>query len=59
MGGHPGMTRVVLTGQRWVTLEPLAVDHVDEIADAAADVGDLWFARFSARNPSVRMNLLR
>jgi hypothetical protein len=53
------MTRVVLTGQRWVTLEPLAVDHVDEIADAAADVGDLWFARFSARNPSVRMNLLR
>jgi RimJ/RimL family protein N-acetyltransferase len=36
---------VVLSGQRWVTLEPLTVDHVGEIADAAADgdLGDLWF----------------
>jgi N-acetyltransferase len=39
------MTPVVLTGQRWVTLEPLAVEHVDEIADAAAGAGDLWFAK--------------
>ncbi|MEN4477577.1 GNAT family protein [Mycolicibacterium cosmeticum] len=36
---------VVLTGQRWVRLEPLTVDHVDEIADAASDgdPGGLWF----------------
>jgi len=34
---------VVLTGQRWVTLEPLQAGHVTEIAAAAADTGDLWF----------------
>lgn len=36
---------VVLTGQRWVTLEPLTPGHVDEIAVAAADgdPGALWF----------------
>jgi N-acetyltransferase len=36
---------VVLTGQRWVALEPLAHDHVPELAAAAADgdVGRLWF----------------
>jgi N-acetyltransferase len=36
---------VTLTGQRWVTLEPLAREHVPEIAAAAADgeLGDLWF----------------
>ncbi|MUL64447.1 GNAT family N-acetyltransferase [Mycobacterium sp. CBMA 234] len=36
---------VVLTGSRWVSLEPLTVDHVPEIAAAAADgdPGRLWF----------------
>jgi RimJ/RimL family protein N-acetyltransferase len=36
---------VVLTGQRWVTLEPLAREHVPEIAQAASDgeLGRLWF----------------
>ncbi|MFL0176030.1 GNAT family N-acetyltransferase [Mycobacterium sp. SMC-13] len=36
---------VVLTGQRWVTLEPLTTDHIPEIAEAAADedLGRLWF----------------
>ena len=36
---------VTLTGQRWVSLEPLAREHVSEIAVAAADgdVGSLWF----------------
>ena len=36
---------VKLTGQRWVTLEPLAREHIPEIAEAAADgeLGRLWF----------------
>ena len=36
---------VSLTGQRWVTLEPLAREHLPEIAEAAADgeLGRLWF----------------
>jgi N-acetyltransferase len=36
---------VVLTGQRWVTLEPLARGHIPEIAAVAADgeLGNLWF----------------
>ena len=36
---------VTLTGERWVALEPLAYEHIPEIADAAADgeLGDLWF----------------
>ncbi|CAN7605366.1 GNAT family N-acetyltransferase [Mycolicibacterium frederiksbergense] len=34
---------VVLTGRRWVTLEPLQAGHAAEIAAAAAAVGDLWF----------------
>jgi RimJ/RimL family protein N-acetyltransferase len=36
---------VSLTGQRWVTLEPLAREHIPEIADVAADgeLGRLWF----------------
>ncbi|WP_029112958.1 GNAT family N-acetyltransferase [Mycobacterium sp. URHB0044] len=42
---------VVLTGQRWVALEPLRTDHVTEIAEASADgnVGALWFT--SAPSP--------
>lgn len=34
-----------LTGQRWVLLEPLTIDHAPEVADAAADgdAGSLWF----------------
>ena len=36
---------VTLTGERWVTLEPLAREHVPEIADGGADgeLGSLWF----------------
>jgi N-acetyltransferase len=36
---------VALTGQRWVTLEPLTREHLPEIAEAAADgeLGRLWF----------------
>ena len=36
---------VTLTGNRWVTLEPLAHEHIPEITDAAADgeLGSLWF----------------
>ncbi|MCV7227674.1 GNAT family N-acetyltransferase [Mycolicibacterium komossense] len=36
---------VVLTGQRWVRLEPLSEDHIPEIASAAGDGdgGSLWF----------------
>ena len=44
---------VVLTGQRWVTLEPLTTDHIPEIAEAAADgdPGRLWFT--SAPSPTT------
>lgn len=44
---------VVLTGQRWVTLEPLTTDHIPEIAAAAAheDLGRLWFT--SAPSPTT------
>ncbi|MGU3500687.1 GNAT family N-acetyltransferase [Mycobacterium sp. C31M] len=41
---HP----VTLTGQRWVTLEPLHPRHADEIA-AVADAGDLWFTTAPSR----------
>lgn len=36
---------VTLTGPRWVRLEPLALDHIAEVAEAAADGdgGSLWF----------------
>jgi RimJ/RimL family protein N-acetyltransferase len=36
---------VALTGQRWVSLEPLSPKHIPEIAVAAGDgeVGSLWF----------------
>lgn len=34
---------VVLTGDRWVSLEPLTQAHAPEIAEAAADVRPLWF----------------
>ena len=36
---------VTLTGERWVSLEPLTRAHIPEIAEAAADgeVGSLWF----------------
>lgn len=36
---------VKLTGQRWVTLEPLAREHIREITEVAADgeLGRLWF----------------
>lgn len=44
---------VMLTGPRWVTLEPLRVEHVPEIAAASADgdVGALWFT--SAPSPDT------
>jgi RimJ/RimL family protein N-acetyltransferase len=36
---------VTLTGQRWVSLEPLTREHIPEITAAAADgeLGKLWF----------------
>lgn len=36
---------VVLTGDRWVTLEPLTRKHIPEIDAAAADgeLGTLWY----------------
>jgi N-acetyltransferase len=36
---------VTLTGQRWISLEPLTPEHVPEIAAASTDgdVGTLWF----------------
>lgn len=39
------VTPVVLTGRRWVSLEPLTREHIPEIAAASADgdVGSLWF----------------
>jgi N-acetyltransferase len=47
--GSDGMSGFVepvsLTGQQWVTLEPLSREHLPEIAQAAADgeLGGLWF----------------
>ncbi|MGV0606665.1 GNAT family N-acetyltransferase [Mycolicibacterium sp. XJ1904] len=46
VGGAPGFAEpVVLTGDRWVTLEPLRREHISEIAAAASDgeLGRLWF----------------
>jgi RimJ/RimL family protein N-acetyltransferase len=50
VGGQPGFMSgfvepVTLAGQRWVALEPLAREHIPEIAAAAADgeLGSLWF----------------
>jgi RimJ/RimL family protein N-acetyltransferase len=58
VGGQPGIMRgfvepVTLTGQRWVALEPLAREHIPEIAEAAADgeLGSLWFT--SAPKPEA------
>lgn len=44
---------VVLTGPHWVSLEPLGVHHIPEIAQAAADGdgGSLWFT--SAPSPDT------
>jgi N-acetyltransferase len=44
---------VALTGSRWVSLEPLTVAHVPEVASASADgdVGALWFT--SAPSPDT------
>lgn len=44
-GGSGFVPPVSLTGDRWVTLEPLRREHVSEIAAAAADgeLGRLWF----------------
>jgi RimJ/RimL family protein N-acetyltransferase len=50
VGGQPGLVSgfvepVTLTGQRWVFLEPLAREHIPEIASVSADgeLGSLWF----------------
>lgn len=51
------MKPVVLTGQRWVTLEPLTTEHIDEIADACADGGELWFT--SAPTPATAADWVR
>jgi RimJ/RimL family protein N-acetyltransferase len=52
VGGKPDAVNgfvepVSLTGQRWVTLEPLAREHITEIAAAADDgeLGSLWFTQ--------------
>lgn len=39
------VTPVTLTGQRWVTLEPLTTGHIAEIDAVAADgeLGSLWY----------------
>jgi N-acetyltransferase len=44
---------VTLTGQRWVSLEPLTLDHIPEISAAAGDGdgGSLWFT--SAPSPAT------
>jgi len=44
---------VALAGARWVSLEPLTVEHVPELAAASADgdVGRLWFT--SAPSPET------
>lgn len=44
-GGSGFVQPVGLTGDRWVTLEPLRREHVSEIAAVAADgeLGRLWF----------------
>ena len=42
---------VVLTGDQWVTLEPLTAGHAPELAEAAADVQELWFT--SAPTPET------
>ncbi|WP_420799230.1 GNAT family N-acetyltransferase [Mycobacterium neumannii] len=46
VGGAPGFVEpVVLTGDRWVTLEPLRREHISEIVAVASDgeLGRLWF----------------
>jgi RimJ/RimL family protein N-acetyltransferase len=47
---------VDLTGDRWVTLEPLSRDHLPEIAAAAADgeLGRLWFTAAPAAGAAER-----
>lgn len=47
---------VDLTGDRWVTLEPLRREHVSEIAAAAADgeLGRLWFTAAPAADSVER-----
>lgn len=49
----PFVTPVTIVGEGWVRLEPLANDHVDEIASAATDgdPGQLWFT--TAPSPST------
>ena len=43
---------VTLTGERWVALEPLAREHIPEIAAATADgeLGSLWFTHAPRSN---------
>lgn len=46
VGGAYGFVEpVILTGDRWVTLEPLRREHISEIAAVASDgeLGRLWF----------------
>ena len=42
---------VVLTGEQWVTLEPLTAAHAPEILEASANVRELWFT--SAPTPET------
>lgn len=66
--------RVRLTGDRWVTLEPLSREHVPEISAVAADgeLGRLWFtgapapedvekwvdARLAAQTPDTGLTMV-
>jgi N-acetyltransferase len=68
------VTPVSMTGDRWVTLEPLSPEHVPEISAAAADgeLGRLWFtaapaaedvekwvdARLSVQNPDTGLTFV-
>ncbi len=54
-GGMSGFVEPVrLTGERWVTLEPLSREHLPEIVAAAADgeLGRLWFTAAPAQRRS-------
>lgn len=52
---------VKLTGERWVTLEPLTREHIPEIAAASndGDVGSLWFTAAPSPETAERWVELR
>jgi N-acetyltransferase len=56
-----GVEPVVLSGSRWVSLEPLTPSHVPELAAASADgdVGALWFTSAPSPDTAVQWVDLR